>query len=69
LNKDVERTNLDIQQALLYLKKGNLPRELFAENGWQVVTYQYLPFGWVNVLSNRVNNYLPTQLRILKDLE
>jgi 16S rRNA C967 or C1407 C5-methylase (RsmB/RsmF family)/NOL1/NOP2/fmu family ribosome biogenesis protein len=69
LNKDVERTNLDIQQALLYLKKGNLPRELFAENGWQVVTYQHLPFGWVNVLSNRVNNYLPTQLRILKDLE
>lgn len=69
LHKDVLRTNLSLQHALLFLKKGNLPRELFAQTGWQVVAYENLPLGWINVLPNRVNNYLPTALRILKDIE
>ena len=35
--------------------------------GWQLVTYVNRPLGWINVLPNRVNNYYPKEMRILKD--
>jgi NOL1/NOP2/fmu family ribosome biogenesis protein len=32
-----------------------------------LVKYQGHPLGWINVLQNRINNYYPKELRILKD--
>src|SRR3712207_8248963 len=34
--------------------------------GWQTVAYKGFALGWVNALKNRVNNYYPKELRILK---
>jgi NOL1/NOP2/fmu family ribosome biogenesis protein len=34
--------------------------------GWQTVSYQNRRLGWINALSNRINNYYPKELRILK---
>ena len=34
--------------------------------GWQVVRYQTHNLGWINALKNRVNNYYPKEIRILK---
>ena len=57
---------LDYSQAIQYLQRKELIIE--AENkGWQLVTYKGYHLGWVNVLPNRINNYYPKELRILKD--
>ncbi|MBL7733585.1 MAG: hypothetical protein JNM88_20615, partial [Chitinophagaceae bacterium] len=37
--------------------------------GWQTVSYNGHPLGWVNKLPNRINNYYPKELRILKERE
>jgi NOL1/NOP2/fmu family ribosome biogenesis protein len=34
--------------------------------GWQLVSYKGFKLGWVNALSNRINNYYPKEMRILK---
>ena len=60
------RLELDYGQAIQYLKKKEL--SLQTDNkGWNLVTYQGHPLGWINKLSNRINNYYPKELRILKD--
>jgi 16S rRNA C967 or C1407 C5-methylase (RsmB/RsmF family)/NOL1/NOP2/fmu family ribosome biogenesis protein len=59
---------LDNASAILYLQRKELALE-GAPKGWQVVTFQGLPLGWVNVLPGRVNNYYPKELRILKEHE
>ena len=57
---------LDYSQAIQYLQRKELV--IKAENkGWHLVTYQGCQLGWVNVLPNRINNYYPKELRILKD--
>ena len=66
LSDEVQRVELDHQQAIQYLQKKDL--ELSTEKkGWTVVTHQGHPLGWINILSNRINNYYPKELRILKD--
>ncbi|MBL7747938.1 MAG: Fmu (Sun) domain protein [Chitinophagaceae bacterium] len=57
---------LTYEQAILYLQRKELHLEA-EKRGWQLVTYAGYPLGWVNVLPNRVNNYYPKELRILKD--
>lgn len=69
VSPDIPRTELSREQALVYLKKGVLLPNSFSGKGWQLVTYGGLALGWVKVLPNRINNYLPVNNRILKDLE
>ncbi len=69
LSSDIPRAELTLEQAQSYLKKGSLPMNIFNEKGWQTVTYKGLSLGWIKVLPNRVNNYLPSALRILKEIE
>lgn len=64
---DIERVELDYKQAIEYLKKKDL-KGMNLGGGWKLVTHQNFPLGWVNVLPNRVNNYYPRELRILKDI-
>lgn len=59
------RINLDKANALKYLKK-----ETFETGektpGFSPMCYKNLGLGWAKILPNRINNYLPNELRILK---
>jgi 16S rRNA C967 or C1407 C5-methylase (RsmB/RsmF family)/NOL1/NOP2/fmu family ribosome biogenesis protein len=56
---------LPYEQAVKYLQRGELSIQP-QNTGWQVVTYRGHALGWVNVLPNRINNYYPKEMRILK---
>ncbi len=56
---------LSYEMAIRYLQRQDIQVEA-AEKGWQTVRYQGQALGWVNVLPNRVNNYYPKEIRILK---
>ena len=65
LTKSVPATDLSYDDAVKYLQRQDLffePSQL----GWQVVRYQNQNLGWVNALKNRINNYYPKEIRILK---
>lgn len=62
----VPRTALNYEQTIQYLQRKDIQLQE-AARGWQLMTYNGHPLGWANVLSNRVNNYYPKELRILKD--
>ena len=67
IDDDVEKVELDYDHAIDYLKKKEL-KNMDAGGGWTLVSYKNYPLGWVNVLPNRINNYYPKELRILKDI-
>ena len=66
VSKKLQRLNLDRDTAINYLKKKNIHIDTVTK-GWNLATYNGCNLGWVNVLSNRSNNYYPKSLRILKD--
>ncbi|MES2778619.1 MAG: hypothetical protein V4651_01860 [Bacteroidota bacterium] len=66
LSQSVQRLEITKEEAIKYLRKDNLILDTNLR-GWTVLTYQQLPIGWVKLLPNRLNNYLPSHLRILKD--
>ncbi len=51
------------EQALQFLRRKELVLE--AQNGWVLVQYGGLTLGWVKVLPNRINNYYPSEWRIV----
>jgi NOL1/NOP2/fmu family ribosome biogenesis protein len=60
-----ERTvALELQDAVAYLKKEPLHPDL-ASKGWYLVCYQQFAIGWLKNLGNRINNYYPSNNRIL----
>ncbi len=65
ISEQVQKAELTKETALAYLKKENfsLPTEY---KGLVCFTNQNHGLGWGKVLPNRINNYLPPQLRILK---
>ena len=66
INENIPKLELNYQQAIEYLQKKDL--KIGVKNtGWQLVTYKDYPLGWINVLPNRINNYYPKELRILKE--
>ncbi|MES2726004.1 MAG: methyltransferase domain-containing protein [Bacteroidota bacterium] len=67
INKNVPSVELSLTQAQQFLQKQNItvPSD---QLGWHLVTYNTLNLGWIKILANRVNNYLPNELRILKTL-
>ncbi|MFI5186861.1 MAG: Fmu (Sun) domain protein [Chitinophagales bacterium] len=67
VSENVERVELNYDRAIIYLKKKDL-KETGTGRGWKLITYQNHPLGWINVLPNRINNYYPKELRILKDI-
>ncbi|HEV8285849.1 MAG TPA: hypothetical protein VGQ09_16165 [Chitinophagaceae bacterium] len=68
ISEGIERTELNDEDAIAYLKKKDMGNIHFKNKGWQLVTYQHYPLGWINALANRINNYYPKELRILKDI-
>ena len=65
VNKNVQRTALSRDEALQYLRKKELDIT-GVSGGWALCTCYNFPLGWVKFLHNRVNNYYPTEWRILK---
>jgi len=66
ISDKTSRIELGHEQAIQYLKKKELRLET-DKKGWTLVTYQGHHLGWINILPNRINNYYPKELRILKD--
>jgi NOL1/NOP2/fmu family ribosome biogenesis protein len=66
ISGEIEKIELESGQAIQYLRKKEMPAGI-AGRGWKLVAFQGHPLGWINVLPNRVNNYYPKELRILKD--
>ncbi|MFL5787342.1 MAG: methyltransferase RsmF C-terminal domain-like protein [Flavisolibacter sp.] len=56
---------LDYENSIKYLQRQEI-KVSTQTKGWHVVSYNKYPIGWVNILNNRINNYYPKQLRILK---
>ena len=63
----IHSTGLNLEQSIQYLQRKDLKVET-KNTGWQMVTYLQHPLGWINALPNRINNYYPKELRILKDI-
>ena len=63
----IYQTALNYEQSIQYLQRKEINTNT-ERKGWQLVTYQQHPLGWINVLSNRINNYYPKELRILRDI-
>lgn len=66
VNENISSAELNPEQAIEYLKKKELKLSI-DEKGWMLVKYKGHSLGWINVLPNRINNYYPKELRILKD--
>jgi 16S rRNA C967 or C1407 C5-methylase (RsmB/RsmF family)/NOL1/NOP2/fmu family ribosome biogenesis protein len=62
----VVQTELNYEQAIQYLQRKDMMVET-TEKGWQLVNYEGHPLGWINALANRINNYYPKELRIIKE--
>ncbi|HEY0040247.1 MAG TPA: Fmu (Sun) domain protein [Flavisolibacter sp.] len=65
ITKSAPATDLSYEDAVKYLQRQDLTFEP-EHIGWQVVRYQNQNLGWINALKNRINNYYPKEIRILK---
>jgi NOL1/NOP2/fmu family ribosome biogenesis protein len=66
LRENIPTLHVNYDDAVQYLKKKELPFQNLAK-GWMVVNYCGINLGWIKVLHNRINNYYPSNWRILKD--
>lgn len=71
LAPNVPAVDFDREQALLFLKKEQFPLHGSAPKarGWVVGRYEGLPLGWLKMLPDRWNNYLPAERRIRMAVE
>jgi len=65
VSNNIPFVELDKEQALKYLKRQDLQLNTNLK-GWALSRYENINLGWMKVLPNRVNNYYPTNWRILK---
>lgn len=65
IREQLSSLNVDKEDAILFLQRAPMNVEINGK-GWQLVKYRDHALGWANVLPNRINNYYPKELRILK---
>ena len=65
-NNQIPRINLSISEALSYLRRDEIKISSDIK-GWALMCYDNFALGWAKILPNRVNNYYPKELRILKE--
>ena len=65
LSDTIPATDLDYDESIRYLQRAEINSNT-TQKGWQLVKYQGHNLGWINALPNRINNYYPKELRILK---
>ncbi len=63
----INKIEVNASQAISYLRRDELKLEQQSAPGWTLITYQGYTLGWVKVLPNRINNYYPKEIRILKE--
>ena len=68
INKNIPAIEVDKTDALKFLRKDMFNVPALTQNIY-TVNYNQLPLGWVKIMPNRMNNYLPVNWRILKDLK
>jgi NOL1/NOP2/fmu family ribosome biogenesis protein len=63
-------TNLELtyEDSIRYLQRQDL-KLMSSVSGWQTVSYLQHRLGWINALPNRINNYYPKEMRILKQTD
>lgn len=61
---DLPAVDLGREQALLFLKKETFEPPPDAPRGWVLARFEGLNLGWLKILPNRLNNYLPQERRI-----
>ncbi len=66
LNPSVPHYEFEDADAINYLKRKDV-KVLPTAQGWMLAKNKGLNLGWMKVLPNRINNYYPTDWRILKD--
>lgn len=68
VSPEVPVLELDLDAALQFLKRTEPPVASLPKPGWYLVRHDVFNLGWVKVLPNRINNYLPMDNRIRMDL-
>jgi 16S rRNA C967 or C1407 C5-methylase (RsmB/RsmF family) len=68
VSPDLPAVDLSRAQALLFLKKETFEPPLGAPLGWALARHEGLNLGWLKILPNRLNNYLPQERRIRMSL-
>ncbi|RYU94768.1 methyltransferase RsmF C-terminal domain-like protein [Emticicia agri] len=67
--KDLPAVELSKEDALKFLKRENLGVDLSEQpKGWLLARYQGLNLGFMKVIGNRINNYLPKEWRIRMEI-
>jgi 16S rRNA C967 or C1407 C5-methylase (RsmB/RsmF family)/NOL1/NOP2/fmu family ribosome biogenesis protein len=66
INKNIPEAGVPRETAIQYLQRKDVSLAS-VDKGWQRVMYEGNSLGWINILANRINNYYPKELRILKD--
>lgn len=66
VSETVNKWEVDYDTAIKFLQKKEFEIGI-GEKGWGLITFENQSLGWVNILPNRINNYYPKELRILKD--
>jgi len=69
LNKELNSIQLNLNEALNYLKKMEIKPMQNSHLGFCVVNYYGNSLGWAKNIGNRINNYLPKDWRILKHFQ
>ncbi len=64
-NVNLNKLEVDKDLALKFLRKESFVLS-GKTKGFSLLTYKGLGLGWAKILPNRLNNYLPNELRILK---
>lgn len=64
--RDIKSIELNLEDALIFLRKGNLSLEINKECyiGWVLVRYKTVNLGWIKVESNSIVNYYPDKLSV-----
>lgn len=65
ISDNIRANELSYGEAINYLQRQELNFNSSGK-GWQLVRYKGYNLGWINILPNRINNYYPKELRILK---
>ena len=64
----IPTAELDLEQALRFLKRTELHQDHPGWVGWGVVKYKGRNLGWIKALPGRINNHFPKEMRIRSDL-
>jgi NOL1/NOP2/fmu family ribosome biogenesis protein len=67
ISKVVSSIELEEHAVQLFLKRQDFPILESFESGWQLVKYQNYAFGWVKIIGNRMNNYYPKEIKMVKE--